>query len=810
MDERPDLLLFVHGLNYDAKTYDDLTAISAPGVAFEVYKYGWRSSAFLFSNRAARELTDRLYLVVRELQTSGRYRTLNVMAHSLGTQIVMGVLDQYPDLEIDTVFLTAAIISRDSDLPAQRPKTLFVNYLADDDVWLTLIPPLAAVLNMLGNLPVRVGSAGKNGLSNKGVLNRMAYRSGHRSGRTRARLISDALDLLPGRRRRTLLCALMQRREAVLRDTLVPSEGAWRHHSIIPTGIQKIAYLTTRTPDKAAQGVPEQWVAGRRGLVFVEGAAGAGKTTALMSVYSNLVDLLLQNRSTFLPIWISWPRISGVNQISELLDGARTGLADVADAIHVFVDGIDESEANADDWAALHRLSTDKDVAAILVSGRSERAFENIPASVRSSFSENVTILGFDAAGARSFLLSPTGGEATLGGDVVERILLLPMVKEGDYYNPLRLFMARMICASRSEADIAELSDPFQFYSEFVDLILERNNVRGATDVSRAKSAAAALGTIVNIRTSGLNLSDELRELLEETWAQHCVLLQRFDVLAWNAGIAEAEFKHDTFSEYFFVRAAIDGLNLTRDDGVFELLLRTPMHQSLAGFVKGRLASLTPHDRISLARHLGALTEDGAARSNPPGGSADTARLNGLIYMASRLGEPSRALLEELWRYRRESILASSPEAFVTLLSGISVLGSTPLEADYIGFALKQPYVLRVLVGWHVVYYGDREKPKKLDFSKEHVVFGAASDWSRTKKALASRMQSDDLRETLLFAFHALAYMACTAVLSSDDLDAARHLVREAMNRKRLTTERRAVVSDMLDASWDLICLTPS
>jgi hypothetical protein len=223
------------------------------------------------------------------------------------------------------------------------------------------------------------------------------------------------------------------------------------------------------------------------------------------------------------------------------------------------------------------------------------------------------------------------------------------------------------------------------------------------------------------------------------------------------------------------------------------------MHESLAAFVKGKLALAQSVQRRELASELEARTL--ALLDAEGSGGPDTAlRLNGLIYIGSRLGDVWHDFLARLWQDHRDTVLRLSPEAFVTLLSGSSLLGLLAVEEAYLGLLPDQADLRRVLVGWHLVYFGDREKPSDLAFGREALVYGGDGDWSRTRARLEARMRSLESRDSLLFAFDAAAYLSCASLLSPETYGAAGTVVAEHLDERRLPPTRLSALRQVIVA----------
>ena len=223
------------------------------------------------------------------------------------------------------------------------------------------------------------------------------------------------------------------------------------------------------------------------------------------------------------------------------------------------------------------------------------------------------------------------------------------------------------------------------------------------------------------------------------------------------------------------------------------------MHETLAEFVKGKLGVLTPLSGQRLASELSCVADEMLGERKVPVPLETAQRLNGVIYLISRLGPGGHDIVERLWRDRREEVLTTSPEAFVTLISGISALGLMSLECGYLALAWDREDVLQALVGWHLIYYGDREKPADLNFGREWLLYGSERTWDRTRTALQQCMQSRVERETFLFGFYALAYVSCAAFLSQEELPAAVSFVRARLAERNFTAGRRNAVENMLN-----------
>ena len=519
-DKRPDLLLLVPGLSYRQVTYQALTGTPLDGVELKTFEFGWKSPAFLLSIKPARTLTQNLYTQLDECVARADIALSTCSRTAWVLRSPSALCPSIRSSELDTVFLASAIVDPNLELPAERPKTFFVNYVSNDDGWLRLLPLLAPVLNRLGNLPVKVGSAGVRGLTptSSSIINRLAPRSGHDSARNAARLRSDVGSLLPGRPRRQALQRLIHAHDALLQETLIPKEGTWRHHSNIPKGLRKIAYSTTVAPDQVSKDPPAETWRDRRGLIFVEGAAGSGKTTAMMSLYSQFVQDLLANSSTFVPLWISWARAGGRDAAAAKVAATRDDLGHLGDALQLFVDGIDEAEVGSDDWATIQGWSKEEGVAAVWIAGRSERALETIPPEVRRSFADHLIVYGFDEAEARKFLATPTGGPASLDSNLIDRIRRTPDLSNRPALLPSAwLLMARLILDARSASELDRLDEPYPFYAAYIELVYDRAGVRGHDNLRRARRAFGALGILQQLRLAPEEIAG-LEPYLQSAW----------------------------------------------------------------------------------------------------------------------------------------------------------------------------------------------------------------------------------------------------------------------------------------------------
>ena len=773
--------LFIHGIRTHAEWQKVFMERLQGDFRVHHFDYGRVGFAPLFLNSAQLRLVDQLYDALHPLVE--KEAPVSVLAHSLGTVLFLKCLLKYPDISVDTVFLAGSVADEQFDwepLLQPRPRVnLVVNFVASRD-------RSVRYGSFFLRRALHMGGAGVRGFQ-KGdlfVLNRQLPFFAHESV-TNPRAIPELMAWAPGGTQRATYTHLIQAREELLNRSLlsltVAALGSIAFivpELVVERGIISWSggsYKSLRDYRRERRGVRS---AGNATATLILGDAGEGKTLFLLNEFLARFETFRTDPDGAIPIWL---------QVSRLAETGRTSLFEVVlDRIIancpeyasrpfiVFLDGMDEWPSAALDAASLREITSLHMCAGVYLSSRTRFALSRYTQPfLKDMFSDVIELQKWTSHDARSFARSfIEKGEPEPSArvsiqrefeDIYQQLssngpaLISPLV--------LTMVLVLLCMGTNSRVISANISE---IYREIIALWIDRELGRvrqGAVDTVRVTAAWTDIAMRV-FRSTRLSLHKGERALLtasEMDATEYHIVTSLLQYEPTTEGLRVFGFLHESFLEYFIARFTLEQLRAWSSDGQaqdLKKILAYPVDEIVAVFLKSMLEKMDADTRAHIATRLHLALSHVEYREQS--GETEILFLNGLFYSAGRLDvREGASLLAEVWQAHRTGVAQYYPQAYITLLSGVSLNNLFDIEAEYVeqivGTANSRESA--TMVGWHLIYYGDMPAVG-IDRYVHSVSDPTLKAWIKSKTALLRRITSNTDRDVRLTLFHLCALWA--------------------------------------------------